>query len=83
MGMTALAGSKLLESKEKADQELKKEVSFLTKCFRETPEKAASLTQLQIAKAINKEVLDQYNVLSMVEPNQMYRAVAIPLLRNL
>ena len=77
MGMTALAGSKLLENKEKADEELKKEIRFLTTCFRETPEKAASLTQLQIAKEIKKEVLDQYNVLSMVEPNQIYRTVAI------
>lgn len=77
MGITALAGSKLLKEKEQADEEFRKEISFLVSCFRENPEKASSLTQLRLAKQINKDLLSQYSLLREVEPSQIYRTVFI------
>lgn len=75
MGMTTLAGGKLLEDKEKADREFKEEIAFLQSCFLESPEKAASMTKLRLAKEINPDILKKYDVLSQIEPNQMYRPV--------
>lgn len=75
MGMTAIAGSELLKTKDEADKELREEIRFIESCFLDTPESAAKLTQLRIAKEINPEILAKYNVLKQVEPSRIYHKV--------
>ena len=75
MGMTALAGSQLIENKLKADEEFQKEVGFLMDCFHQDPQKANTLTKLRLAKEIKEEVLNQYALLREVEPNEIFRPV--------
>ena len=48
--MTAIAGSELLKTKDEADKELREEIRFIESCFLDSPESAAKLTQLRIAK---------------------------------
>lgn len=73
--MTAIAGSELLKTKDEADKELREEIRFIESCFLDTPESAAKLTQLRIAKEINPEILAKYNVLKQVEPSRIYHKV--------
>lgn len=75
MGMTAIAGSELLKTKDEADKELREEIRFIESCFLDSPESAAKLTQLRIAKEINPEILAKYNVLKQVEPSRIYHKV--------
>ena len=75
MGMTALAGSKLIENKLKADEEFQKEVGFLLDCFRQDPQQARTFTKLRLAKEIKEDVLNQYEILREVEPNEIYKPV--------
>lgn len=73
--MTAIAGSELLKTKDEADKELREEIRFIESCFLDSPESAAKLTQLRIAKEINPEILAKYNVLKQVEPSRIYHKV--------
>ena len=50
-------------------------IVFIESCFLDTPESAAKLTQLRIAKEINPEILAKYNVLKQVEPSRIYHKV--------
>ena len=73
--MTAIAGSELLKTKDEADKELREEIRFIESCFLDTPESAAKLTQLRIAKEINPEILAKYNVLKQVERSRIHHKV--------
>lgn len=77
MGITAIAGGKLLEQKEEADKEFRKELVFLQSCFKENPEIASKMTRLRMAKEIKEDVLQKYNLLQQVEPNRIYRPVIL------
>ena len=73
--MTTIAGSELLKTKDEADKELREEIRFIESCFLDSPESAAKLTQLRIAKEINPAILAKYNVLKQVEPSRIYHTV--------
>ena len=64
-----------VEELETLSKELREEIRFIESCFLDSPESAAKLTQLRIAKEINPEILAKYNVLKQVEPSRIYHKV--------
>lgn len=74
-GLTSLIGAEMLETKEKADEQFKKEVEFLRSCYEGDESHAHKLTQLRIAGEIDESILKQYDMLSKAEPNMIYRRV--------